>query len=174
MTMLSAWLQEHQGRRTAGELLQAQLEEAGEPWIDLPWIWKMDLDSHSYGAVTEDEVAQWTEEGKLHHPVCSICFSMSALLLLLVVRIEWLHAKASVARWAKEELLLCEESRRILASFVAQQAMWQARAESIEGSSRFQCGQRAFAVSQRAVAEKLVSNAHLHYQEVLHATFKAQ
>lgn len=87
---------------------------------------------------------------------------------LIVIRIEWLHAKASVARWSEEESLLCEESRRILASFCAKQAIWQTQVENLQGNDRLHCGQKAFAVSQREVAKKLADNARLHYQEVLH------
>lgn len=74
LTMLSSWLEEHRSRRTAGEVLQAQHEARGEPRVDLPWIWKMDMESESFGAVTRNEVEQWTEEGKLHRPACFMCF----------------------------------------------------------------------------------------------------
>lgn len=74
LTMLSAWLEEHRIRRAAGEVLQAQREAAGEPRVDLPWIWKMDMEPRSFGTVKRDEVEEWTEEGKLHHPSCFIYF----------------------------------------------------------------------------------------------------
>lgn len=73
-----------------------------------------------------------------------------------------------MARWAEEEMLLCEESRRIKASFCTEQAIWQTRIENLQGNGRLHCGMRAFAVSQREVAKRLADDADLHYQEVLH------
>lgn len=79
-----------------------------------------------------------------------------------VIRLEWVHARAAVARWQEELKLLREEARRISVSFEMQEKLWHARAikdHILGGPERAIRGFRANAWKHAALYNQLADNA---------------
>lgn len=76
-----------------------------------------------------------------------------------VIRIEWLHAKASLERWVEEEGLLAVESQRVVRSFLWECKKWVSRVEAIFGLDGISLGQKAFCWSQVHVYASLAEAA---------------
>ncbi|TDL13780.1 hypothetical protein BD410DRAFT_698730, partial [Rickenella mellea] len=66
----------------------------------LPWIWRLEFENYDE---SHPEIEQWNQE---------------------VIRLEWLHAVASLERWLEEEALLVEESRRVAVTFEHEANLW--------------------------------------------------
>lgn len=79
-----------------------------------------------------------------------------------VIRLEWVHARAAVARWQEELKLLREEARRIAVSFGMQQMSWQVIAAKdivAEAAERSIRGFWANAQKHAALYAELADNA---------------
>ncbi|KAG8902439.1 hypothetical protein FRC00_007975 [Tulasnella sp. 408] len=125
-------------------LLSSWLEEEKyrDRGVTLPWIWALlplkDKDD------IERSVSEWSAE---------------------VVRLEWLHARAALARWVEETHLLREELRRVHAFFQWVQQDWIARVDNLagaaspDGSDATQRGYKAYCLRQAYNYERLAKHA---------------
>jgi hypothetical protein len=89
---------------------------------------------------------------------------------VLVIRLEWIHAKAALERWKEEILLLWEESRHVAAYFATQRGRWEGRAFAPEPNTNWSeamdLGYRAFAQSQAAAYVELTAAVEKEYNLV--------
>lgn len=92
--------------------------------------------------------------------------SMTILTLryLPVIRLEWLHARASEARWWEEKTLLIEELRRVGVTFKSRRATWKELANKTDWGktpSEIRAGRgiMAYAEKQAAMYRSLAQDA---------------
>lgn len=87
---------------------------------------------------------------------------------IIVVRLDWVHARAALYRWNEEVHLLKEESRRIVESFQFEEEQWLAKKEEVVGggAARASRGRMAFINRQAWVYSQLAERALKHYEEV--------
>ncbi|KIJ31227.1 hypothetical protein M422DRAFT_267177 [Sphaerobolus stellatus SS14] len=104
LIMISSWMEEHRMWRDKGEVAEAEAAKTGKGKRELSWIWKI-----QFGTTEPDRdklseaVDEWTTE---------------------VIRIEWLHAEASVSRFEEEMKQLEAESERVGKTFRYYQRKW--------------------------------------------------
>ncbi|KIJ52305.1 hypothetical protein M422DRAFT_776014 [Sphaerobolus stellatus SS14] len=120
--MLSEWLEEHRFWKEQGEIAEAAAAEKGKGRRELPRFWKIQFKTQEDRDVIDETVEEWAVE---------------------VIRIEWLHAKASMERFDEEVRLIKAESSRIEKTFLFYANKWKDRraalmeeAGSKEGSGR--------------------------------------
>lgn len=87
-----------------------------------------------------------------------------------MVRLEWLHARAALARWIEETHLLREELRRVHAFFQWVQQDWITRAEKLpvtatEASDTTQNGYKAYCLSQAYNYGRLAKHAAFNIEQ---------
>lgn len=88
--------------------------------------------------------------------------------MLLVIRLEWVHAKAARDRWDEETLLLKEELGRIVLSFRFYSREWIDRAQQLREDAVL-CGQQwaagyvAYAVKEATAYHRLAESAEAKY-----------
>ncbi|KIJ29007.1 hypothetical protein M422DRAFT_269618 [Sphaerobolus stellatus SS14] len=107
LIMLSKWLDEHRLWRERGEVAEAASAKRGEGHQELSWIWKVEFQMGTSSDAVDQAVHGWTAEA---------------------IRLEWLHAKASLQRFEEEMILLEAESERVGRTFRHYQKVWRARA----------------------------------------------
>ncbi|KIJ35186.1 hypothetical protein M422DRAFT_262561 [Sphaerobolus stellatus SS14] len=110
LVMLSEWMDEHRLWREKGEIAEAEASKKGKGRRELPWLWKLEIEVTT-NMVGHDQVVdavdKWTTEA---------------------IRIEWLHAQASMERFDEEVRLLEAESGRIPRMFAYLEDRWKTRA----------------------------------------------
>lgn len=82
-----------------------------------------------------------------------------------MIRLEWLHATASLERWLEEEALLVEESRRVAVTFEHEADVWNRRSADWE-SHGLTTGRSAYASSQFGVYKSLAEDATYTYTKI--------
>lgn len=83
-------------------------------------------------------------------------YSQQILTLFIVLRIQWLHARAQVNRWSEEISLLLEEMRRVDVFLVQEAKGWKKRTLSRSVSSpELNEGLAAYALHQAHIALQL-------------------
>ncbi|KIJ52285.1 hypothetical protein M422DRAFT_243074 [Sphaerobolus stellatus SS14] len=160
LIMLSSWMEEHRLWKEKGEVAEAEANKKGKGRRELPWIWKM-----QFGTTEPDRnsvsnvVDEWMTEA---------------------MRIEWLHANASVARFKEEMRLLEAESQRIGKTFRYYQKNWLVKelalmqetlkviqeAEGGDAVSRSARGVMAYSRRQAAVFARLAALGEKHFGEL--------
>lgn len=82
-----------------------------------------------------------------------------------MIRLEWVHASAAVARWREELKLLREEVRRVVQGFGAEKRAWESIAAkdlAIVNNDRAIRGFRAYALKRAAFYNGLCIQAIKH------------
>ncbi|KIJ28516.1 hypothetical protein M422DRAFT_270206 [Sphaerobolus stellatus SS14] len=130
-----------------GERQAAAAVEKGSGPKQLFWIWKieLDLEGESFEEV-ECTVDGWTNE---------------------VIRLEWLHAKASSERWHEETKLLKAERQRVVKSYQWLKKDWLRRKEKWTQEQGVPKGAVAFAARTTATFNILETRAAMHLTELL-------
>ncbi|KIJ26054.1 hypothetical protein M422DRAFT_272912 [Sphaerobolus stellatus SS14] len=113
--VMSEWMDEHRLWREKGEIAEAETSKKGKGRRELLWLWKLEFEVTT-NMVGHDQVAdavdRWTTEA---------------------IRIEWLHAQASMERFDEEVRLLEAASGRIPRTFAYLEDRWENRAGSLKG-----------------------------------------
>ncbi|KIJ41838.1 hypothetical protein M422DRAFT_255163 [Sphaerobolus stellatus SS14] len=111
LIMLSSWMEEHHLWREKGEMAEEEAAKKRKGRRELPWIWKM-----QFGTTEPDRdkiseaMDEWTSEA---------------------IRIEWLHAHASLKRFEEEMRLLEAESERVGKTFGFYRRKWLLKGEDV-------------------------------------------
>lgn len=82
-----------------------------------------------------------------------------------MIRLEWVHARAAVARWQEELKLLREEIRRLVQGFGAEKRAWESTAAkdlALVGDDRAIRGFRAHALKRATFYDNLRIQAVKH------------
>lgn len=85
----------------------------------------------------------------------------------LVIRLAWVHARASRDRWWEEKELLREELQRVGRSFMYQVSRWQGIASQHCGEDRMSRGIAAYAMRQGSVYQRLALHAAAKFNEAM-------
>lgn len=94
------------------------------------------------------------------------------ILVILVLRLEWLHATASRDRWYEEMILLFEELRRVGASWRFEERKWMefqtwgGKDGKAVLNERLVKGVRAHAMKKAAMFNELAKAAEQRYRNV--------
>ncbi|KIJ28700.1 hypothetical protein M422DRAFT_270002 [Sphaerobolus stellatus SS14] len=156
LVMLSQWMEDHRFWREKGEAEETAAANKGKGRKELPWIWKIEFDVEVTVDRVKEAVEKWTAEA---------------------IRVEWVHAKASMDRWDEELKLLEAESERIPRTFHYYERLWSKHCEewrkecgatTDEGrGSRLVRGAVAFAQRTAVGFGRSSSLAETRYQELL-------
>ncbi|KAF8508051.1 hypothetical protein BU17DRAFT_100086 [Hysterangium stoloniferum] len=145
--MLSEWMDDHRTWGKRGEMAEAKAASGGKGKRELAWFWKLEVTFNDESSPNEirGAVDRWTTE---------------------VIRIEWLHAKASHARWDEEVRLLGAEGERIGKTFRYLENIWKGRQGLEEWNNNVTRGAAAFAHRQMLLFRNLAEIAEGHYEEL--------
>ena len=172
--MLSDWLEHDRYWRSCGESAADKAARQGRGRRALPWLWKaqFDIDIEVADGV-EDAVEQWTDEGWSDFFPLTVV-AKNFCISLIVIKLEWLHAKASCERWGEEVKLLKAESARVGCSFQYKAMEWNRRLEAggangVERGtlSRVHRGHLAHASRQAGIFLHLATQADERHQSVI-------
>lgn len=154
MTILGQWLEGEQYRSRGTQL---------------PWIWTImpvgDVANDARdGHEVADAVDAWNEEGT-HDSYRRVLPGEADSSCRQVIRLEWVHARAALARWEEELKLLKEEIRRVKVSFQMEEKAWQhvaAKDLAISDGDRAIRGYRAHAQKRSALYRRLSDQAAMY------------